>query len=203
MTGEDPKGSAGSPGPGRQALIDAAISVVAERGLRGLTYRAVAEQAGVTHALVTHYFGSRDAFIREALESTVRSAERGLFDDSQSLHEFAAPLPEFVERESQLLLFQYELIFESLRRPELVDAIHRMYQDVENSAAEQLSRHGIPDDNGALQRLIVAALDGLLLRQLVEGDKEKTEESLTLLREMLRLTRDSPGGSKPKPKPKR
>ncbi|MDW6064630.1 TetR family transcriptional regulator [Streptomyces sp. FXJ1.4098] len=28
-------------------------------GLRRLTYRAVAEEAGVTHGLVVHHFGSR------------------------------------------------------------------------------------------------------------------------------------------------
>ena len=44
-------------GEGRDALLTATVRVVARRGLRNLTYRAVAEEAGVTHGLVAHYFG--------------------------------------------------------------------------------------------------------------------------------------------------
>lgn len=50
-------------GTGREALLNAAVRVVARGGLRKLTYRAVAEEAGVTHGLVVHHFGSRDALI--------------------------------------------------------------------------------------------------------------------------------------------
>jgi AcrR family transcriptional regulator len=59
-------------GEGRTALLDAAISVVSDRGLRGLTIRSVASEAGVTHGLVRHHFGSRDALIEATL---VRSVE--------------------------------------------------------------------------------------------------------------------------------
>src|SRR5438132_3593131 len=54
-------------GEGRQALLDAAVQVVGRSGLRGLTYRAVAAEAGVTQGLVAHHFGSRDRLIHEAL----------------------------------------------------------------------------------------------------------------------------------------
>lgn len=173
-------------GPGRQALIDAAISIVAKKGLRGLTYRSVAEEAGVTHALVTHYFGSRDTFILEALQSTIAEAERGLFAEDQTLDQFASPLSEFISRERELLIFQYELMLESLRRPELVEPIHTMYEDVQRSTGEQLSRLKVPDRDSALARLVVAALDGLFLRHLVDGDKESTEASVAVLRELLK-----------------
>lgn len=191
--------SGNAPGPGRQALIDAAISVVARKGLRGLTYRSVAEEAGVTHALVTHYFGSRDAFILEALQSTIREAERGLFDDEQTLEDFAAPLSEFVSRERELLIFQYELMLESLRRPELVEPVHQMYKDVEKSTAEQFARLKVCDEDGALGRLVVAALDGLFLRHLVDGDQRNTEASVTMLRDLLKLYRDSAAGQSREP----
>ena len=43
---------------GREALLQAAVRVVADKGLRGLTFRAVAEEAGVNNTLVVHHFGS-------------------------------------------------------------------------------------------------------------------------------------------------
>lgn len=55
-------------GAGRQALIEATITVVARAGLRNLTYRAVAKEAGVAHGLVAHHFGSRQALIEAALQ---------------------------------------------------------------------------------------------------------------------------------------
>ena len=61
-------------GTGREALLDAAVRVVARGGLRRLTYRAVAQEAGVTHGLVVHHFGSRDALIEEALAHAVRQS---------------------------------------------------------------------------------------------------------------------------------
>lgn len=191
MTVDDVGGNSAGPGPGRQALIDAAIAVVASRGLRGLTYRSVAEEAGVTHALVTHYFGSRDAFILEVLQSTVAEAERSLFNDEQSLDKFASPLSEFVSSESELLVFQYELMLESLRQPELVEPIHKMYEDVQKATEQQLTRLKVSDEDDALVRLVVAALDGLILRHLVDGDKRSTEASVATLRELLKLRRDS------------
>lgn len=49
--------------PSRDALLRAAIKVTARGGLRALTYRAVAEEAGVVRGLVRFHFGSRDALI--------------------------------------------------------------------------------------------------------------------------------------------
>jgi TetR/AcrR family transcriptional regulator, regulator of biofilm formation and stress response len=59
------RAESGRPGynEGREALLEATVRVVAEHGLRGLTYRRVAEAAQTTHALVSYHFGSWDALI--------------------------------------------------------------------------------------------------------------------------------------------
>lgn len=67
-------GSAGIPYDGRVAdapetrtrVLDAALALVAERGLQALTHRGVEDRAGVTHGTTTYYFRTRDALI-EAL----------------------------------------------------------------------------------------------------------------------------------------
>src|SRR3954451_5662947 len=43
----------------REALLEAAIRVVAAQGMRGLTHRAVELEAGVPHGSTTYYFGTR------------------------------------------------------------------------------------------------------------------------------------------------
>jgi AcrR family transcriptional regulator len=64
----------GEYGNGRRALLDATVRVVARKGLRGLTYREVAAEAGVTYGLVHHHFGSRDALVQESLKHAVRES---------------------------------------------------------------------------------------------------------------------------------
>jgi AcrR family transcriptional regulator len=56
-----------SPAESRRRLLDTAEGLVAEHGPDALTIREVARAAQVTAGLVTHYFGSREALIREVL----------------------------------------------------------------------------------------------------------------------------------------
>ena len=50
----------------RMALIDAAIEVLADQGARGLTFRAVDNQAGVPIGTASNYFPNRDALLTQA-----------------------------------------------------------------------------------------------------------------------------------------
>lgn len=50
----------------REALIAAAIDLVAEGGTQAATVRAVADRAGVTPGLIRHYFQSREDLMRAA-----------------------------------------------------------------------------------------------------------------------------------------
>lgn len=58
----------------RAALIDAATELFAERGPSAVTVRQIAEQAGVNHGLVHHYFGSKDALLADVLEVLSRQS---------------------------------------------------------------------------------------------------------------------------------
>lgn len=57
------------PGPSRtrDALIEAARRRFAETGYAGTSLRAIAGEAGVDPALVTHFFGSKENLFREVL----------------------------------------------------------------------------------------------------------------------------------------
>ncbi|OLR94243.1 TetR/AcrR family transcriptional regulator [Actinokineospora bangkokensis] len=62
-------GSGRRPGPTRTraAVLRAARARFAEHGFAGTTIRAVAEAAGVTPALVHHFFGGKDRLFAEAM----------------------------------------------------------------------------------------------------------------------------------------
>ncbi|MEU2629650.1 TetR family transcriptional regulator [Kitasatospora sp. NPDC007106] len=176
-------------GAGRVALLDAAVKVVARGGLRKLTYRAVAEQAGVTHGLVVHHFGSRDALIEEALAHTVRTSlnTSALETGTGSLADFSAGIADMVSSDPDTQAFQYELLLEARRRPELLTQVRALYDEYFDATRRELARMLPEDADEGLTRLVFAALDGLVLHQLVFGEPEVTEAALGRLRSLLQL----------------
>jgi AcrR family transcriptional regulator len=52
----------------RQAILDAAIAVIARRGVRGLRVEQVAEEAGVAVSLIYYYFANRAGLVRATLD---------------------------------------------------------------------------------------------------------------------------------------
>jgi AcrR family transcriptional regulator len=61
-------------------LLDAAIRVLGERGVRALTHRAVDSEAGVAAGSTANYFPTRQALL-EAIVERVSARERDHFDE--------------------------------------------------------------------------------------------------------------------------
>lgn len=118
-----------TPGISRAELIaDAALTLLAERGMRGLTHRAVDEAAGLPQGSTSNYARTRQALLEAAVR---RQAEReasvltpqempvpnggtdGLVDA------LARALHRYLTRHRELLISRYELALEATRRPEL------------------------------------------------------------------------------------
>jgi AcrR family transcriptional regulator len=60
----------------RAAAVAAATELFAERPPGAVTVRQIAERAGVNHALVHRYIGTKEDLLREVLEHNARTAER-------------------------------------------------------------------------------------------------------------------------------
>lgn len=52
-------------------LLAAVITIAGRQGQHAVTYRSVADEANVSHGLVRHYFGTRQAMIAEAFECAI------------------------------------------------------------------------------------------------------------------------------------
>lgn len=170
----------------RQALLDATVLVVARGGLRNLTYRAVAAEAGIAHSLVRHYFGTREALIAAALEDTLRVAI-DLYDSLQtgdSVETFLSGMVSLVSANPDSQVFQYELMLESRRNSELADQIRTLYAAYLDATQVALAKLGAPPDE-ASTLLVYAALDGLVLHLLVSDDPKATDAALARLRAIL------------------
>ena len=174
-------------GEGRQALLEAAVHVVATRGLRHLTYRAVAERAGVAHGLVAHHFGTRDALLAAALEFSLANSVGSISSDpgSGDLDALFAGVVEMVQANPDDQAFQYELILEARRRPELRPQVEQVYATYRQALRAELAAAGIGQDD-ALVHLVFAAVDGLVFQQVCLDDPAATRAAIERLRELLR-----------------
>lgn len=178
-------------GEGRTALLRAAIRVVGKGGLRQLTYRAVAAEAGVTHGLVAHHFGSRDALMVEALKFSAEESihASSLMADTGDLEDYLVGLAEMVASDPDSQVFQYELLLEARRNPDLrplADELERTYREAAHAGLRQLGF-----DDPQLAELVYATLDGLVFQQVTSGDAEAMLRRLRTLRVVLARLLDS------------
>ena len=76
----------------RDQILRATVEVVARYGYDGASLARVAEQAGVSKGLVSHYFGSKDDLMAEAVTGTVRALRESI----AAQLDLSAPVPEVI-----------------------------------------------------------------------------------------------------------
>jgi len=199
MTASAAPAAAPKYGKGREALLRAAVDVVAAKGLRGLTYRAVAEAAGVNNSLVAHHFGTRDSLIAAALEwsSEQSIAASRLREAAETEASFTEALLDLLLEDPGLQVFQYEMILEARRRPELAGPVAALYESYVDALSEGLQAFGVQGDVRVVARSLFAALDGLVL-QYIAGALEEVHQAVLLRRDGVpEPERVTPPGAKP------
>jgi AcrR family transcriptional regulator len=184
-------------GDGRDALLAAVIDVVGQKGLKGVTYRAVAAQAGVNHTLVTHHFGSIEGLLAATMEWAVQRSikETGLERIVDFDEEFADSLIATVSAEPELQLFQFEMLLESRRNPKVRLLVERLYANYMSTVEDALRQRGLPADDG-VSLAIFAALDGLMLQFLTISDPIKIRAGVIQVGRLLSVLESSRGGGR-------
>lgn len=175
-------------GEARDALIQAAVRAASRQGVRRLTYRAVAAEAQVTHGTVQHHFGTLDALLEAALDYCVELSIRTtlLSLDSDDISDFVADLPDAIRATLDAQAYQYELILESRRRPELRPYVERYYASYHAAVAQALQQLHLTADPSTVD-LVFSTLDGLVFRAVALGEDRisELEGPLGVLRQTL------------------
>ncbi|MGW0038236.1 TetR/AcrR family transcriptional regulator [Gordonia sp. NPDC003376] len=178
-------------GEGREALLAAAVKVVAEQGLRKLSYRAVAREAGVAHGLVAHHFGTGDALLEAALKYSVGQSVASVSTrpGSGDLDALFAGLVSMVRANPHDQAFQYELILESRRSPELRPYVQEIYDAYTRVLGDELAAAGLGADPG-LTHLVYCVGDGIVFQDLTLTDDDGiAEQAVESLRRLLRAAK--------------
>lgn len=174
--------------PRAELVAETTLTLLAERGMRGLTHRAVDEAAALPPGSASNVARTRAALLALALERLNELEER----------QFAAagPLPErpgrhvLIEAVARLLhaqltedrrrtLARYELALEATRRPELRTLYDESGRRFRNLAIALMTAAGssAPDRHG---RQLVMFCEGVMFYVLAGAGTEPTLEELRL-----------------------
>ncbi len=168
----------------RDVLADAAIAVLAEAGMRGLTHRAVDAAAGLAEGTSSYYFRTRAALLQACVDrlaaQTLAEVPRGgggpgtvegLVDASVAI------VGRWLTADRARLLARWELALESTRRPELGTALRTAGGRIRERVAATLHGLGIADPERRADDL-VACLDGLAFDQLAGAGPDRDGSAL-------------------------
>ncbi|GAA3090896.1 TetR/AcrR family transcriptional regulator [Streptomyces roseofulvus] len=163
----------------RTLLADAALDVLADEGIRGLTHRAVDRRAGLPSGTTSAYYRTRAALLTGLVTRLVQR-------DQAELHTMAEELPplrtvdELVDGMARLAharltgegrrrsLARYACTVESVRDPELRELLVPRENAGREAVRLFLSTHGAPDVETRTHTLLTC-VDGLVFDRLVSG----------------------------------
>ncbi|CAI9408525.1 TetR/AcrR family transcriptional regulator [Nocardioides sp. T2.26MG-1] len=186
-----------SASPRRRQLLEAALHVIADEGLRGLTHRAVDRRAGLPEGTCSAYLRTRSAlqgalteYVADALLSDVdRLAEQLRLDCEFEQESVDAALSLFLRwlDQRELLVARLELSMAATRDPELARLLADHRARLVTLVEGIMATTGKPDVRHRAETL-VASYDGVLLAALLRSPAERPEflaRSLELIGEQL------------------
>jgi DNA-binding transcriptional regulator YbjK len=184
------------PNDRRTVLADAAIDVLAETGIRGLTHRAVDRTANLPPGTTSAYYRTRQALLTAlvrrlvALDQAELQAVGERTPVPRDAEELVAGIAAFVERRltgegRRRSLARYACAVESVRHPELREILAPRENAARQAVQDFLAAQRLPD---AAERTVtlLACVDGLVFDRLVDGGSVSDEEIRGLVTAALR-----------------
>jgi TetR/AcrR family transcriptional regulator, fatty acid metabolism regulator protein len=141
----------------RRELLDAAVRVFARKGFRAARVGDIADEAGVAHGLLYHYFRSKE----EVLETIFRETWQLLVAETERIEASGAPLREQLRRFARLYLGSW------LVTPDVIGVLVR-----EIARSPQVGER--VDEIGAVFRALQRMIDGGRGRGEVRADCDPT-----------------------------
>lgn len=170
-----------------QAMLDAAVRLLASEGRGGVTHRAVAAEAGVPLGATTYYFESRDDLLERAFARWAEVETARFADEDRRLARVRSPrgladglidsIAEAVVPDRSYYIAEYELWLEAARRPELRPTAARWCEDEVALLRTHLERLG-SSDPGRDATILGATLDGFAEQVLIADDPVEQADAL-------------------------
>ena len=181
----------------RDLVTDAAITVLAERGARGLTHRAVDAAAELSEGSTSNVYRTREALLLAVIERHVErelellnAVENVVPQGRVTIPEAATLIAAMVNHltspdHAELSLARYEIFLEIRRRPELSESLATVRAGFITLMNELLTDLGIATSHGnsaAVLTLIEGmTLEGLFLASSALSPDQRKQQIANLL----------------------
>ncbi|AJP00334.1 TetR family transcriptional regulator [Streptomyces cyaneogriseus subsp. noncyanogenus] len=170
----------------RTLLADAAIHVLAESGMRGLTHRAVDRAANLPPGTTSAYYRTRQALLTAlvrrlvALDQTELQAAGERTPVPRNTEELVAGIAAFVEQRltgegRRRSLARYACAIESVHHPELREILVPRENAARRAVRDFLAARGVADAEARTVTLL-SCVDGLVFDRLVGGGSVSEQE---------------------------
>ncbi|MFI5953828.1 TetR/AcrR family transcriptional regulator [Cryptosporangium sp. NPDC051539] len=174
-----PRGTVDPERPLRIAL--AALDVVADKGVEGLTHRAVAAVAGIPLGSTTYHFQTLDDLLAAAVVEAKRVTDAEMAAWARQLGpgtDLAAAVTDYVmhtltDRWGRLVV-EHELYMAALRRPHL----QPLSREWDEAFPTVLSRH----TDAVTAETVAMVVDGMFVRALIHGMPSRDQVEVVLRR---------------------
>ncbi|MFF4397494.1 TetR/AcrR family transcriptional regulator [Streptomyces sp. NPDC001480] len=170
----------------RTLLADAAIDVLAESGIRGLTHRAVDSAAHLPPGTTSAYYRTRHALLTALVRRLVALDQAELQNIGErtpvprNAEELASGIAAFVERRltgdgRRRSLARYACAIESVHHPELREILEPRENAARQVVCDFLAAQGVTDAEERTVTLLIC-VDGLVFDRLVGGGTVSDQE---------------------------
>lgn len=176
--------------PTRDRILHAALRVIGEHGIAGLTNRLVAKEAKLSLGSLTYHFASQTELLRESLLMFVNDEADRITAIAETLAQRVTTV-EQAARAAEHAVTQmapgpeeigvYELYLHSARDPALHAAVQTCFEAYDRVALTLLTLLGV-DDADALAPHVVALVLGSQLRRLATAAPDASGIADGLLR---------------------
>jgi TetR/AcrR family transcriptional regulator, regulator of biofilm formation and stress response len=172
----------------KQAIVDAAVDLIAENGADPLSHRAAARRAGVPDSAPSYYFESIEELTVEAFRAAIRSflerietlratVEETAISPEDAIKAYVEGAPG-AQRETRL---QFEAYLYASKHPEVRREVAAAIDAMTEAAEGVIRAIGRPDLCWAAP-IVVAFVDGYTIQRLIKpGDFTGLEDGLLAL----------------------
>jgi AcrR family transcriptional regulator len=188
----------------REALLEAALRCLQERGYARTTARDLVAESGTNLGAIGYHFGSKDGLLNQALAEGFRrwfaefatlAVEPGPASPEERLRRMTAELEGSFARNRGLGVAFVEALAQVERSEDVRRELAQSYEDIRNALggliAATLAGEGRPEVDGrALAAQMVASFDGLLIQWLI--DSRRTPKGSEILAALEAVIGDRP-----------
>ncbi|MFI6698913.1 TetR/AcrR family transcriptional regulator [Streptomyces sp. NPDC050509] len=186
----------------RTVLAEAAIDVLADAGIRGLTHRAVDRAANLPPGTTSAYYRTRQALLTALVQRLVALDQAELQATGEQMPvprdagELVAGIAAFVGQRltgdgRRRSLARYACAIESVHHPELREILVPRRNAGRHAVRDFLAAHGVADAEDRTVTLLTC-VDGLVFDRLVGGGTVSAQEIHGLVTAALRQPTAAP-----------